>query len=210
MSAGGDAPGHWRQHGEHSMNDAQHRIREYVRESARAVALIDQAEIGQIAAAAGLLADCFRSGGAVLVCGNGGSAADAQHIAGELTGRYLRERRALNCLALSANTSNLTAIANDYSYEHVFARQVEAHLRAGDVLWAISTSGNSPNVLRAAEIARQRGGKVLGFAGGSGGRLPALCDVCFIAPTDRTPLIQQLHQLAYHIICDLVEQQADT
>ena len=168
---------------------------------------LDDGAVAQIAAAAKLVGDGLRAGGAVLICGNGGSAADAQHIAGELAGRYQRDRKAFNCLALTTNTSNLTAIANDFGYEHVFARQVEAHLRPGDVLWAISTSGDSPSILEAAKAAKSRGGKVLGFTGSSGGKLAGLCDVCFKAPADVTYQIQQLHQVAYHIICDLVERQ---
>jgi D-sedoheptulose 7-phosphate isomerase len=104
----------------------------------------------------------------------------------------------------------LTAIGNDYSYEEVFSRQVEAHMRMGDVLWAITTSGNSPNVLRAAEAARRRGAKVLGFTGRNGGLLKDLCDVCFISPAEKTYAIQEIHQLAYHILCEIVDRQAES
>ena len=185
-------------------------IRQFVSEAAAAVKRMDDSRQAEIAAAAELIIACYRRGGAVYVCGNGGSAADAQHIAAELGGRFLRERQALPCTALSTNTSMLTAIGNDYSHDYVFARQVEAYLHAGDVLWAISTSGNSPNIIAAAHAAHEKKAKVLGFAGGRGGNLPTLCDVCFIAPVDTTYGIQQLHQLAYHIICDLVERQAET
>lgn len=190
--------------------DVQTEIRRIVAESLKAMQRLDDGAIAQIASSAQLIVDALRAGGAVLVCGNGGSAADAQHIAGELAGRYQRERKAFNCLALTTNTSNLTAIANDYGYDHVFSRQVEAHLRPGDVLWAISTSGNSPSILAAAHAAKSRRGKVLGFTGTGGGKLAALCDVCFKAPSEMTYQIQQLHQVAYHIICDLVEQQLGT
>ncbi len=184
-------------------------IRELIQEAAESIKRLDDGRQAQIADCAALLIECFNRGGAVFICGNGGSAADAQHIAGELAGRYRRKRRALNCIALTTNTSNLTAIANDYGYEQVFARQVEAHLRSGDVLWAISTSGQSASVLEAAQAARARGGKVLGFTGAAGGNLAKLCDVCFTAPAEAAYAVQQLHLLAYHIICDLVERRME-
>lgn len=180
-----------------------------IREHVESIARLGEEHRLTIAAAAKLLADCYAAGGAVYLCGNGGSAADAQHIAGELTGRFLRQRPSLPSMALSTDTSVLTAIGNDYSYDEVFSRQVEAHLRKGDVLWALTTSGNSPNVLRAVEAARARGGKVLGFTGKDGGKLKDACDVCFVAPADKTYLIQQIHQLAYHIVCELIDVQAD-
>jgi len=182
------------------------RIRELIDEALESVRRLDDAHAASLESAARLLIDCFGRGGAVLVCGNGGSAADAQHIAGELVGRYRKERAALNCIALTANSSNLTAIANDYAYDRVFARQVEAHLRAGDVLWAISTSGTSPSVVTAAEGARSRGGKVLAFTGQSGGKLADSSDVCFRAPATATYAVQQIHQIGYHVVCELVEQ----
>lgn len=181
-------------------------IHHLISEHRAALDRMDAARRGELRDAAKLLVDCFKTGGAVYICGNGGSAADAQHIAGELTGRYLRERKALNCIALTVNTSNLTAIGNDYDFERVFARQVEAHGRRGDVLWAISTSGKSSNVLRAIEAAKKLGMKVLGFAGAPGGPMAAQCDVCYRAPCETTYGIQQLHELGYHIVCDLVER----
>ncbi|RIK63299.1 MAG: phosphoheptose isomerase [Planctomycetota bacterium] len=185
------------------------RIRELIDEAAAALRRLDEPRQAEIEAAARLLIDCFMAGRSVYICGNGGSAADAQHIAAELTGRYLRDRKALNCLALTVNTSNLTAIANDYGYDHVFARQVEAHVRPGDVLWAISTSGKSPSILKAAGAARARGARVLGFTGANGQSLAAVSDVCFMAPAESAYAIQQLHELAYHILCDLVERHAE-
>src|SRR5690242_11655181 len=125
-----------------------------------------------------LIADSMAQGGVLLVCGNGGSAADAQHIAAELTGRFFRDRQPLRAMALHANTSSLTAIGNDYGYEAVFAREVAAHGREGDVLMAISTSGNSANVLRAIETARDKGLSVVGLTGAEGGKMRPLCDVC--------------------------------
>lgn len=181
-------------------------IRSIVDDSLAALKRVDDAVVAQIVAAADIVSQTLLSGGAVVVCGNGGSAADAQHIAAELAGRFQQNRKALNCLALTTNTSNLTAIANDFGYDHVFARQVEAHLRPGDLLWAISTSGNSPSILEAAISAKEGGGKILGFTGSSGGSLWMLCDMCFKAPSEVTYQIQQIHQVAYHAICAYVEQ----
>jgi D-sedoheptulose 7-phosphate isomerase len=152
-----------------------------------------------------LVARSLAAGGALLVCGNGGSAADAQHIAAELTGRFFRDRKPLRALALHANTSSLTAIGNDYGYEMVFAREVEAHGRAGDVLMALSTSGNSPNVLRAIEAARARGLGVIGLTGAGGGKMAAACDLCLRVPSTSTPRIQECHILIGHTICELLE-----
>jgi D-sedoheptulose 7-phosphate isomerase len=153
-----------------------------------------------------MIAASMTAGGALLVCGNGGSAADAQHIAAELTGRFFRDRKPLRALALHGNTSSLTAIGNDYGYDEVFAREVGAHGRPGDVLLAISTSGNSRNVLRAIETAREKGMSVVGLSGGSGGKMRELCDVCLCAPSSSTPRIQECHILMGHTICELLEQ----
>ncbi len=146
------------------------------------------------------------AGGTLLVCGNGGSAADAQHIAAELTGRFFRDRRPLRALALHGNTSSLTAIANDYGYDQVFAREVGAHGREGDILLAISTSGNSPNILRAIEAAREKRMSVIGLTGEAGGKMRDLCDVCVCVPSSSTPRIQECHILIGHTICELLEQ----
>lgn len=159
----------------------------------------------QVAAAATLVRDTVRAGGTLLFCGNGGSAADAQHIATEYVVRYRRERRAYPAIAITTDTSLLTACANDYSFDHVFARQVEALGRPGDLLVVHSTSGNSPNVLRAAEAARARGLKVLALSARDGGALRALADCNVVIPTDRTDRAQELHLCVQHLICDLVE-----
>lgn len=144
--------------------------------------------------------------GQLLLAGNGGSAADAQHIAAELTGRFLRERRPLRALALHANTSALTAVGNDYGYEQVFARELAAHARTGDVLLAISTSGNSPNILRAIEAARHGGVTVIGLTGESGGQMRVACDLCLCAPSKSTPRVQEMHITIGHTICELLEE----
>jgi len=146
------------------------------------------------------------AGGKLLLAGNGGSAADAQHIAGEMIGRLNLERAPLAAIALTTDSSVLTALANDYGYDQVFARQIEGLGRAGDVFLAISTSGCSPNILRAAEAARRQHLVVVGFTGRNGGELAPRCDLCLHAPTDATQLIQQIHIIAAHIVCALVEE----
>jgi len=160
------------------------------------------------ARAAKMLIEAVRGGHTVYVCGDGGSAAQAQHIAGELVGRFLKERAALPCVALTTDTSILTAVANDYDFEDVFARQVEGLVKEGDVLWALSTSGNSVNVLKAASLARKRGAKVLGMTGRGGGKLKELCDVVLCVPADSSPPIQEGHLVLLHILCGLLEQGA--
>jgi len=145
-------------------------------------------------------------GGQLLIAGNGGSAADAQHIAAELTGRFFRDRKPLRALALHGNTSALTAIGNDYGYEYVFAREFSAHARPGDVLLAITTSGNSPNILRAIEAARKINAKVVGLTGESGGKMRNACDLCLCVPSRSTPRIQEMHITIGHAICELLEE----
>ena len=182
------------------------KISEMIDDLVAAVARLDATARQTLDAIAGMLMEALESGGRVYVCGNGGSAADAQHIAGELAGRFRRDRPGLACVALTTDTSVLTAVANDFSYEQVFSRQVEALGRPGDVLWALSTSGNSPNVLAAARTAAAAGMKVVAMTGAAGGALGELADLCFRAPAERTDLVQQLHQLAYHVICELIDE----
>ncbi len=147
----------------------------------------------------------LRAGRKVLICGNGGSAGDAQHIAAEFVGRLMYDRAALAAIALTTDTSVLTAIGNDYGYEHVFERQVLALGQEGDVLLGISTSGNSPNVIRAFAAARKRKLACLGFAGGDGGAMRESCDLLLRAPSARNVIVQQIHITAAHILCALVE-----
>jgi D-sedoheptulose 7-phosphate isomerase len=146
------------------------------------------------------------AGGKLLIAGNGGSAADAQHIAAELTGRFQRERRPLPALALHGNTSALTAIGNDYGYEEVFARELSAHARPGDVFLAISTSGTSRNMLRAIEAARRSKVKVIGLTGETGGKMRAGCDLCLCVPSKSTARVQEMHIVIGHAICELLEE----
>jgi D-sedoheptulose 7-phosphate isomerase len=148
---------------------------------------------------------CLRAGGKILACGNGGSAADAQHLAAELVGRFREERRALPAIALTADTALLTALGNDYGYERVFARQVEALAQRGDVLMAFSTSGNSPNVLQAAQTARRLGCSVIAFTGAGGGKLAGHADVLLKAPSSTVARIQEVHTLCIHVLCESLD-----
>ena len=152
-----------------------------------------------------LLSSCFAAGGKLLVFGNGGSSADAQHICGELVGRFVHERKALPAIALSANQAILTAWSNDYSFETVFSRQIEALGHTADVAWGISTSGNSPNVVAALKVARERGLSTIGLTGKGGGRMAHWCDVLMAVPLTETPRIQEVHLVTYHAICASVE-----
>jgi D-sedoheptulose 7-phosphate isomerase len=152
------------------------------------------------------LHECLQSGGKVLACGNGGSATDAQHLVAELVGRFREERRALAAVALSADTATMTAVGNDYGFERVFARQVEALARRGDVLIAISTSGNSPNVLQASQAARALGCTVIGLTGARGGQLAAHADLLLKAPSGTVARIQEVHSLCIHAICEALDE----
>lgn len=156
--------------------------------------------------AAGLLVATLSQGGKLMLCGNGGSAADSQHIAAELTGRFLKDRPPLAAMALSTDTSALTCIANDYTFNEVFSRQVTGLGRKGDCLIAISTSGNSRNVLRAAEVARAAGIRVIGLLGRDGGALRALCDIAIVVPSTTTARIQEAHIFIGHTLCAMVEE----
>jgi len=167
-----------------------------------AMSSLDEARIEQAAAA---MHGALAKDKPLLICGNGGSAADAQHIAGELVGRYLKERRALRAMALAADAAVLTAWSNDYSYDTVFARQVEAHGEAGGVLLALSTSGNSKNVILAAAAARKKGMLVVALTGAGGGKLASASDILIDVPATATPLIQQLHLCVYHYLCAEIE-----
>jgi D-sedoheptulose 7-phosphate isomerase len=186
--------------------DTRKQINAAVATHKKMVAEFEQRGVETIAAVAEAITKALDENGTVYLCGNGGSAADAQHIAGEFVGRFSRQRKALPAVALSTDTSVLTCIANDYAYEKVFARQVEALVRKGDILWAFSTSGASANVLAAARLARDKGAHVVAFTGRSGSPLERIADVCFCADAESTARSQEIHQLAYHIICDLVER----
>jgi len=153
-----------------------------------------------------LLIESFRSGRRLYLLGNGGSAADAQHIAAELVGRFkVKGRPALPAIALTTDTSNLTAIGNDFGFDQVFSRQVEALVQPGDVAWALSVSGSSPNVIKAVQAARENGAKVIGFTGANGAKLKELCDLCLVVEHADSDRVQEAHQLAYHIICGVID-----
>jgi D-sedoheptulose 7-phosphate isomerase len=153
------------------------------------------------------LMECFRQGNKLLLCGNGGSAADSQHMAAEFVNRFRLDRAALPAIALTVDTSILTAIGNDSSIEFTFSRQVEALAKGGDILAAISTSGASRNVLKAIEVARARGVKTIGFTGEKGRQTMApKCDICLIVPSADTPRVQEVHEFIWHVVCGMVEQ----
>lgn len=165
----------------------------------------DDALAAQLSDAVDLSVAALEAGRVLYFAGNGGSAADAQHWAGELVSRFYYDRPGLAAVALTTDTSILTAIGNDYGYDYVFARQIEALGRAGDVFFAISTSGRSKNILRAIAAARDRGVRVIGFTGEGGGEMAGLCDICLQVPSRETPRIQEGHEFMGHMICALIE-----
>jgi len=161
--------------------------------------------LDKILAVSNEIAQALGNGKKILICGNGGSAADAQHIAAELVGKFMKERRALPAIALNTNTSVITAIGNDYSYDDIFARQVEAFGTSGDILIGISTSGNSKNVLKAFEIAKKISIMTVALTGQSGGKMKEIVDVCINVPSNLTPRIQEAHITIGHIMCEIAE-----
>jgi len=181
-------------------------ILSYLEESRRVIAASESHPgVQAVDGAVALIIEALAAGKALLVCGNGGSASDAMHITGELVGRFLKERKALNCICLSSNASVLTAWSNDYSFETVFSRQVEAYGQAGGVVLGLSTSGNSANIIKAFETAHALGMKTIGLTGEGGGAMAAHSDVLVDVPSRSTPLIQQVHIVLYHYICEHVE-----
>ncbi len=175
-------------------------------ESARVTGMMVQSLVDTIVEAAQIILKAYQAGGKVLLIGNGGSAADAQHIAADLVGRLKLERKGLPAIALTTDTSILTALANDYGYDIVFSRQLEALASDKDVLIAITTSGASPNILKAVEMAHSKGVFVIGLTGGEGGKLKDLADLTIVVPSDNTTRVQEAHTTIGHIICHLVEQ----
>ena len=182
-------------------------IQDYLRKSAAVIDAAAQTPMtAQVEKAIEAIVQSLRADKTLLVCGNGGSASDSLHIAGEMVGRFLKERKAYKCIALPGDVATMTAWSNDYSYESVFARQVEAYGEKGGVLWGISTSGNSKNVLAAIAEAKKKGMIVIGMTGQGGGKMAGLCDILLDAPSKETPLIQQVHICLYHYICQMVEE----
>lgn len=180
-------------------------ISQMITEHIEAVELLKNKQIHLIERIATLTGEALADNGCVYLCGNGGSAADCQHIAGELIGRFRKERRALPAVALTTDTSVLTCLGNDYDFAHIFLRQVEALVREGDVVWAFSTSGSSENIIKAVELAKRKGAKIVSFTGIADSMLEKLSDVCLCTHTAHTSASQEVHQLAYHIICNLIE-----
>ncbi len=180
-------------------------VRERIAESTAVIDAMAEQQASLLVEITSRLTETLERGGTIYFCGNGGSAADAQHIAAEFVGRFLRERRPLPAVALTANTSVLTAVANDYGFEQVFARQIAACAKRDDAVVGISTSGSSVNVLEAVRTARAVGALTIGFTGASGEQLASQVDLCLRVPSDITPYIQQAHIVAWHTICGLVE-----
>jgi len=189
------------------MNKAEQLIDQMVGESLRVKARFFEDNKGRIAQAAARISQTLRSGNKVLFFGNGGSAADAQHLAAELVGRFGPDRSSLPGISLSADTSVLTALGNDYGFEKIFSRQIEALGRPGDAAIGISTSGNSPNVLEALDAAKAKGIFTIGFTGEGGGKMIDRADVLFRVPSRHTPRIQETHLLLGHILCDLADRE---
>lgn len=183
----------------------QQRIQESI--AVKTALLNDEVLLRRIETFITTMVEIYRQGGKVLFCGNGGSAGDAQHIAAELSGRFYKNRAPLYAEALHVNSSYLTAVANDYGYNEVFARMVQAAGQKGDMLVAISTSGNSPNIVRAVEEGRAKGMYIVGMTGDSGGAMAELCDLLINIPSGDTPRIQESHILVGHILCEAVEAQ---
>jgi len=167
---------------------------------------VKHGDLGPVTQAASIIIEAMRQDGRLLTFGNGGSAADAQHVASELVGRFLRERRSLPAIALTTDTSVLTSVSNDESFDRVFARQIEGLGRSGDVALGISTSGRSPNVFAAFTAAKVHGLKTIALTGGDGGRVGAMVDVHINVPSTATPRVQEVHRTLLHVICDLVER----
>ena len=181
-------------------------IAQRLKESAQLKQTIASSQIKEIESAVNLIVRAYKAGGKVVLFGNGGSAADAQHIASELVGQFMLKRQAFPAIALTTNTSILTAVANDYGYETVFSRQIEALVTEKDIVIGVSTSGNSPNVVEAIETAKVRGAKTIGLTGGNGGKLAQVADLALTVPSNVTPRIQEAHITIGHILCELVEK----
>lgn len=178
---------------------------EQIAEHQRVISTL-QRDVPLIERIAARIVERFDAGGRLYLCGNGGSAADCQHIAAELVGRFKRDHKPLPAIALTTDTSILTAVSNDFDYERIFARQVEALVTPHDTLWALSVSGRSKNVLSALQAARKIGACTIGFTGKSGGEMLALCDLCLRVDHENSDRVQEAHQLAYHLICERIEE----
>ncbi|MFC1903354.1 D-sedoheptulose 7-phosphate isomerase [Chloroflexota bacterium] len=188
-------------------NSTHDEIAKRLEENARIEKIIATSKVSEIESIVKLILAAHKAGGKVVLFGNGGSAADAQHLACELVGRVTHNRQALPAIALTTNTSTLTAVANDYGYETVFSRQVEALVDERDVVIGLSTSGNSPNVVQALKAAKKKGAKTVGLTGGDGGKLTEVADLVLTVPSNSIPRIQEAHITIGHIVCELVEKE---
>ena len=186
---------------------AEQTVQRAIRESIEVKAELLKEHVSTIIHLAGLLTEAFRAGRKLVLFGNGGSAADAQHVAAELVNRFLMDRDALAAIALTTDTSILTSVCNDDNFDQVFSRQVRALVQSGDVVVGISTSGNSPNVINGVIAAREKGATTVGFTGRSGGELKDLVDVCCHVPSDSTPRIQEAQITIWHALCEVVERE---
>lgn len=182
-------------------------IRKIIEEKKRLLENLSQGYIDQVEQAGAVLADILKAGNKILLAGNGGSAADAQHFAGEIVGRFTMERKSLPAISLCVDPSVMTCIANDYGYEQTFARQIDGLGNKGDAFIAISTSGNSPNLINALSAAKQRGLTTVALLGKDGGKMKGLCDYPLVVPSSCTPRIQETHTLTVHILCQMIEQE---
>ncbi len=185
--------------------NAFEKIRQIIIEHKNLIAQIEETCPELLIEIAETITNSLKYGGTVYVCGNGGSAADAQHIASELVGRFELNRKALPAVAITTDTSLLTSVSNDYDFKNIFVRQVDALVKRGDILWCISTSGRSANVLSAAKLARAKGAVVIAFTGKMKSPLQKVSDLCFCSGGENTARTQEIHQLAYHIVCGLIE-----
>ena len=183
------------------------RIAAELRESAQLHDRVADNLAQNIARTVETIVSCFRTGGKVLLCGNGGSAADCQHLAAEMVGRFALDRSGLPAIALTTNTSILTSVSNDWDFEQAFSRQVEALICRGDILIALSTSGESKNVTAAVRLAKERGGKTVGLVGGNGGTLSQLVDIPLVVQSEKVPRAQECHIAIGHVICEMVEEE---
>jgi len=181
-------------------------IKSYIEKGIDLRNILIQTKVNEIIRFVEKISECFLNGGKLIICGNGGSAADAQHVAAEFVNRYRLDRAPLPAISLSTDTSIITAIANDFSFDQIFSKQIQALAKNKDCLLAISTSGKSPNIINALKTAKNIGCSTLSLTGKDGGDMPALSDLVLIVPSDETPVIQEIHLVIEHLICDLVEQ----
>ncbi len=179
----------------------------YIKESQEVKTKIIENNVLEIKTITNIIIDCLKAGNKLLICGNGGSAGDSQHFAAEIIGRYKMERRSLPAIALTTDTSIITAIGNDYGYDQIFKKQVEGLANKGDILIGISTSSNSPNIIEAYKEAKKKGAICIGLLGNEGGKMKNYCDYNFIVPSNNTPRIQESHGMAIHIICEILEKE---